>query len=141
MTSSRNPFSKMILVVEDEPDTAEMLQEMLHLCGYDVVHIYEGNDALPAIFANHPDAVLLDVVLSDISGLEVMCNIRRIPEFERLPVILVSGNNHPSDIQAGYVAGASTYLTKPISFWELKESLDNLINKTGKTAGASSPID
>jgi CheY-like chemotaxis protein len=137
MTSSRNPFSKTILVVEDEPDTAEMLQEMLRLSGYDdVVHIYEGNNALPAIFANHPD-----VVLSDISGLEVLCNIRRIPEFEHLPVILVSGNNHPSDIQDGYVAGASTYLTKPISLWELKESLDNLIDKAGGTASTSSPID
>lgn len=141
MASSRNPFFKTILVVEDEPDTAEMLQEMLQLSGYDVIHVYEGNDALQAIYANHPDAVLLDVVLSDISGLEVLRKIRHIPEFERLSVILVSGNNHPSDIQEGYVAGASKYLTKPISFWELKESLDNLIDKAGETAGTSSPID
>ena len=136
MLGNRLPFRKTILIVEDEPDTAEMLSEMMHLSGYQVVHTYSGHSALETIFTTKPDALILDVMLPDLSGLEVLRQIRRDPRLEQIPVILVSGNSHPNDIQEGMMAGASSYLTKPIGFWELKEALDGLTKKKAQTTDA-----
>jgi CheY-like chemotaxis protein len=137
MLEPRFPYRKTILIVEDEPDTAEMLSEMMHLCGCQVVHTCRGHSSLEMILTTKPDALLLDVMLPDLSGLEVLRHIRRDPRLEQIPVILVSGNCHPSDIQEGMMAGASAYLTKPVSFWELKEALDGVTRKKAQTAGAS----
>ena len=118
-------FRKTILLVEDEADTAEMFSEMLRLSGYDVMQAYSGQSVLSLIINSKPDAVVLDVVLPDISGLEILRQIRRDPRIGHIPVVLVSGNSRPSDIEEGMMAGASVYLTKPISFWELKDALED----------------
>lgn len=133
MQIPHSPIPKTVLIVEDEPDTAEMLSEMMRLSGYAALQAYGGRSALAMLQSTPPDAIILDVTLPDISGLEVLTAIRRDPRFETLPVVLVSGNSRPSDIQAGIVAGASRYLTKPVDFWQLKETLDSLTKrKTNK---------
>jgi two-component system OmpR family response regulator len=118
---------KTVLIVEDEPDTAEMLGEMMRLSGYQSLHACNGKAALELIHLKQPAAIILDVLLPDLTGLEVLRAIRRNAKLEALPVILVSGNSHPRDIQSGLEAGASLYMTKPLDFWELKEALANLM--------------
>ncbi|MGB9673870.1 MAG: response regulator, partial [Anaerolineales bacterium] len=63
----------------------------------------------------------------DYSGLELLAKIRHVPPLEDLPVVIISGNSQPLDIQNGYLAGASAYLTKPVSFWDLKQTIDKLV--------------
>jgi DNA-binding response OmpR family regulator len=127
MLTPQNSHSKTILIVEDEPDTAEMLGEMLRLSGYDTLFAYDGRTALEMLRSSRPEAIILDVLLPGLTGLEVLRSIRNHATLETTPVVLVSGNSHPRDIQAGLMAGASLYLTKPLDFWELKEGLERLM--------------
>ena len=117
---------KTVIIVEDEPDAAEMFAEMMRVSGYRVVKIFSSTPAIGIITAENPDVVILDVMMPDISGLEVLRFMRREPKLENIPVILVSAKSMPSDIKIGMDAGASRYLTKPVSFLELKKAVDEL---------------
>lgn len=121
------PNLKTVLIIEDEADTAEMLSEMMQLSGYRSFHAYAAQPALTLLSDQKPDIILLDVVLPDYSGLELLRKIRQIPQYDDLPVVLISGNSQPVDIQNGLLAGASAYLTKPVAFWELKTTIDRLV--------------
>ncbi|MFC1997070.1 response regulator transcription factor [Chloroflexota bacterium] len=118
---------KKIVIVEDEPDTAEMFAEMMRLSGYDVLKSYGGTPAIGLITNEMPDVVVLDVMMPDLSGLEVLRVLRRDPRLENIPVIVVSARSLPSDIKDGLDAGANKYLTKPVAFQDLNEAVENLI--------------
>jgi CheY-like chemotaxis protein len=122
MTSMR----KTIVVVEDEPDTAEMFEEMMKLGGFEVIKTYGGTTALSTITRVKPIAVLLDIMMPDLSGLEVLRYIRRDPRLEHIPVVVVSARNLPEDIQMGMEAGASLYLSKPVSFQDLRTAIEQV---------------
>ncbi len=117
---------KTIVVVEDEPDTAEMFAEMMRLGGFDVIKTYGGTMALSLIVRVKPVAVVLDIMMPDLSGLEVLRYIRRDPRLEHIPVVVVSARSLPEDIQQGMEAGASLYLSKPVSFQDLKSAIEQV---------------
>ena len=119
---------KTVLIVEDEPDAAEMFAEMMRVTGFDVTQLYSSTPAMGTIRAEKPDLVILDIMMPDISGLEVLRYMRREPELKDIPVILVSAKSMPADIQEGMDAGASNYLTKPVGFLELKNAVEELVS-------------
>ena len=121
--------TKKILVVEDEPDTAEMFAEMLRLRGYRVYKSYGSASAMNQLMLDKPDAVMLDIMMPDISGLEVLHFMRRDPSMEKIPVIVVSAKGLLSDIKSGMDAGATVYLTKPVAYSELIKAVDDSIQK------------
>ncbi|MFN2237661.1 MAG: response regulator transcription factor [Anaerolineales bacterium] len=118
-----------IVVVEDEPDTAEMFAEMMRLNGFVVKKVYGGTPAIALISHEIPDVVVLDVMMPDLSGLEVLRYLRRDPRLENIPVIVVSAKSLPSDIKDGLEAGANKYLTKPVAFQDLNAAVRELIKK------------
>jgi DNA-binding response OmpR family regulator len=120
-----------ILIVEDEPDTAEMFAEMMRLSGYRVLKSYGGAAAMTLLQRERLDAVVLDLMMPDISGLEVLRFLRRDPRLASIPVIVVSAKGLPSDIKDGLDAGASMYLTKPVSFLDLKKAVEKVIAGSG----------
>ncbi len=120
-------IQKSIIVVEDEPDTAEMFAEMMRLSGYQVRKSFGSKAAMALIAEEKPDAVVLDVMMPDVSGLEVLYFMRRDPALAHIPVIVVSAKSLPSDIKMGLEAGASVYLGKPVAFQELKKAVENSI--------------
>jgi DNA-binding response OmpR family regulator len=121
--------SKKILVVEDEPDTAEMFAEMLRLRGYRVFKSFGSASAIRQLALEEPDAVVLDIMMPDISGLEVLNYMRRDPALENIPVIVVSAKGLLSDIKAGMDAGATLYLTKPVAYTELIKGIENVLQQ------------
>jgi twitching motility two-component system response regulator PilH len=122
---------KTILIVEDEPDTAEMFAQMLRLSGYRVLKTYGGVSGMKQLLHEKPDAVLLDVMMPDITGFEVLRFVRREPKLAKLPVIIVSAKSLPGDIEKGMEAGASVYLTKPVAFLELKKAVEDAVANSG----------
>jgi len=117
-------FYKTVLVVEDEPDTAEMLAEMMRLSGYQVLKSLGGAAALSLISKEKPDVIVLDLMMPDLSGKDVMRFMRRDPRLADIPVVIVSAKSLESDILDGLSAGASAYLTKPVGFKDLKEAVE-----------------
>jgi len=120
--------SKKIIIIEDEPDTAEMYAEMMRICGYQVVKYYGGVPAVAQVTEQQPAAVLLDLMMPDLSGLEVLRFMKEDPALVNVPVIIVSAKTLPSDIEEGLEAGAAVYLTKPVSFSDLKRAIDRVVN-------------
>lgn len=116
--------ARTILIVDDEAMTAEMFSLMLEDQGYHTVVVHGTGTAIRSLRQGRPDLVLVDVMMPGLSGLELCRFIRREPELSDLPVIVVSAMSQPDDIQAGKDAGASLYLTKPISKADLLEGLE-----------------
>ena len=120
---------KTVLIIEDEEDAAEMFSEMMRVSGYRVLKTLRSAPALALMNAEKPDLVLLDIMMPEISGLDLLRQMRRDPSLAKVPVIVVTAKGMPADIKDGMDAGASTYLTKPVGFTELKEAVARLLEK------------
>jgi len=123
-----------IVVVEDEPDTAEMFAEMMRLSGHQVLKAYGSKPAMSLIAQEKPDAVVLDVMMPDVSGLEVLRFMRQDETLKNVPVVMVSAKSLPSDILLGLKEGASVYLTKPVAYLDLKKAIEKVIKEGGRGA-------
>ena len=117
-------IQQKILIVEDEADTAEMLAEMVRISGYQPECTYSGKNAIHMLTSLKPDLVLLDIVMPGISGLDVLNFMRTDPRLIGIPVIIISFNSMPSDKQTCLEAGANEYLTKPVSYTDLKDAIE-----------------
>ncbi len=105
-----------------------MLRRALALFGYEVVLAETGVQALAEVSGSIPDAVVLDVGLPDIDGLEVCRLLRR--EGNRVPILMLTARDAVSDRVAGLDAGADDYLVKPFDIDELKARLRALLRRT-----------
>ncbi len=120
---------KTVMIIEDEPDAAELFAEMMLLNGYRVLKTYSGTPALALIAQERPDLIILDIMLPGVSGLDVLHYVRANAGFSTLPVVVVSARATPADIAEGMKAGASVYLTKPVSYTDLKNAVDGLVHQ------------
>lgn len=118
---------KTVMIIEDEPEAAELFGEMMRLNGFRVLKMFASAPAIPMIIQEKPDVIILDIMMPDISGLEVLRFMRREPSLASIPVIVVSAKSMPADIKIGLEAGASLYLTKPVGFLELKQAIDQVL--------------
>jgi DNA-binding response OmpR family regulator len=108
--------AERILIVEDEPEFASLLELWMEKAGYRPIIASSGNDALRRFYDDHPDLVILDVALPGLDGWQV---IERIREFSRVPILMVTARSSESDKVRGLKLGADDYITKPLSFPEL----------------------
>jgi two-component system alkaline phosphatase synthesis response regulator PhoP len=108
-----------ILVVEDEPDVAELLRFNLVREGYDVVLAPTGADAVKQAREARPDVILLDIMVPQLNGWEVCRRLKQQPETAAIPVIMVTGRAEEGDKVLGFELGADDYVTKPFSPREL----------------------
>jgi DNA-binding response OmpR family regulator len=119
--------TKKIVIVEDDPETAKMFAEMVRLLGYQDQITESGIEAIGMIARENPKAVILDWILPDISGIEVMQKLNKDARLATIPIILITAKTHPEEIEEGVRMGASAYLTKPIDFRDLENALHALI--------------
>jgi CheY-like chemotaxis protein len=110
-----SPSSYRILVVDDLPDNLFLLETALEQEGYIVEVATGGKAALSQINHFLPDLVLLDVMMQDMSGYEVVQQIRQQNQFSSTPILLVTGNSEESTASS-LGAGANGYIPKPINF-------------------------
>jgi DNA-binding response OmpR family regulator len=118
---------KTVLIVEDEADAAELFAEMMRVSGFRVLKTSSSTPALSLIAAEKPDIIILDIMMPDVSGLDILRQMRQDSTLASIPVVVVSAKSMPADIRIGMEAGASTYLTKPVGFLELKEAVERAL--------------
>jgi two-component system response regulator MprA len=118
-----------LLVVDDDRALREVLRRALSLAGYEIRLAETGSEALAEVNGGVPDAVVLDVGLPDIDGLEVCRLLRR--EGNRVPVLMLTARDAVSDRIDGLDAGADDYLVKPFDIDELKARLRALLRRAG----------
>ena len=112
MTSQR---PKKILIVEDEREIAQLIKHYLEKEGYQPCIAETGLEAQKLVASEHPDLVILDLMLPQVDGLEVCKTFRRKPETALLPIIMLTAKNDEADTIVGLELGADDYMTKPFS--------------------------
>ncbi len=108
-----------ILVVDDEPDISALVAYHLAREFYRVRTVSDGEEALEAVGRERPDLIVLDLMLPGTSGLDVLRSLRSRPEFESLPVVLLTARSDEQERVEGLSLGADDYVTKPFSPQEL----------------------
>ena len=124
---------KTVLVVEDSRTARKVISMVLGRKGYKLLEATSGTEALLAIEGVVPDLVLLDVMLPDMTGYEVLSAIRKNPQLCNIPVVMLTGKRDAADRQKGMLSGASEYLTKPFDPVKLLGVLGKYLDSSMQT--------
>ena len=108
-----------ILIVEDHPLIAELVETRLRIEGMQAIKCTSGREALEVVGRELLDVVILDIMMPDVDGYEVLRHIRSRPTTATLPVIFLTAKSTPADIEKGLAMGANYYITKPFSGLDL----------------------
>ena len=128
-----------ILIVEDQPNTAEMLTSYFKAQGYEVTSVGWGKDALAFVEHTIPDLIMLDIRLPDIDGYEVCRQLRTQRRTEHVPVLFLTERRERGDRLLGLKLGAVDYVTKPFDVQELRLRVRNVLRRSD-VEQLSSPI-
>jgi two-component system OmpR family response regulator len=127
-----------VLVVDDEVNLAELIAMALRYEGWLVEVAHTGSKAVNAAKAQRPDAVVLDMMLPDFDGLEVLRRMRATDPY--LPVVFLTARDAVEDRVAGLTAGGDDYVTKPFSLEEVVARLRSLMRRAGAQQAATSSV-
>jgi two-component system, cell cycle response regulator len=116
-----------ILIVDDHEDNIEVLKARLESWGYQTASAHNGHEALSYVNGTPPDLILLDVMMPEISGIEVARRIKANAALPFIPIIMQTALDSTEDKVEGLEAGADDYITKPIDFPELKARLRSML--------------
>ncbi len=105
--------AKTILVVEDDADSRQALCTILEMLGYSFIEFASGPEALKGAQGKRIDLALLDVMMPEMNGYELLNELKKLPGLSELPVIMVTAKDKDDDILEGYQTGADYYITKP----------------------------
>lgn len=133
-------LAQKILIVEDETDIRELLTYNLHLEGFEVVGVGNGEDAFRALSSESIQLVVLDLMLPDISGLEICRYIRRDSVMSRLPVIMLTAKGEEVDRIVGFELGADDYVTKPFNIREMVLRVKAVLARSKTTPAAAKAL-
>jgi two-component system OmpR family response regulator len=137
MDQRPQPTGEHLLVVEDEPTLRELLATSLQFVGFTVSSVATGAEAFAAAAERRPDLVVLDVMLPDIDGFEVLRRLRSRYDAATahrsgyLPVLFLTARDDPEDKVAGLTSGADDYMTKPFKLDELIARIRAILRRTG----------
>ena len=118
-----------VLVVDDEPDLANLVATALRHAGYETSSVGDGLTALDTIAAQRPDLVVLDVMLPDIEGFEVCRRLRE--SGDETPVIFLTARDTSADTVSGFAGGGDDYITKPFALEELVARVQLVLRRSG----------
>ena len=121
-------MNRKILIVEDDPDIAQLLSMHVSEAGYEIEHAVSGEQAMEISESASPDLVVLDLMLPGIDGLEVCKRLRR--NDERIPILMLTAKSSELDRVLGLELGADDYLTKPFSVVELMARIRALLRRS-----------
>lgn len=102
-----------VLIVDDTPDMVTLMAKAVEQQGYETLLAYSGIQALEIVETDRPDAVLLDIMMPRMNGIEVLRKFKESEKLREIPVILVSARSEDNDVIEGLEAGAHDYITKP----------------------------
>lgn len=120
-------MGKTVVLIEDERNIIEAIGFILSRDGWDVKTHSNGRDAVEAVRARRPDLVILDVMLPDRNGFDILKDIRADAELGHIPVLMLTARGQDKDREMAERAGASLYMTKPFSNAEVLAAVRDLV--------------
>ena len=124
---AQGPAQELILVVEDDLLARSVLEHMLGTRGYRVLGACDGDAAIRLVSSEHPDLVLLDVMMPGPDGFQVLRWMKSSPDFSNIPVVMLTARAKESDITSAFELGASDYMVKPFLTEELLVRIKRLL--------------
>lgn len=122
---------KKILIIEDDRSAARLAQYALQQAGYDVTVAYDGYEGLEKTLHEHPDLIILDIMLPGIDGYEICHRLRAEPETIALPILIISAKAREEDRNIGLKVGADDYLAKPVEPSVMLAKIEELLSEKG----------
>jgi two-component system, sensor histidine kinase and response regulator len=116
-----------ILIVDDEPHNFETIEALLTNTGYDLHYAHRGEEAIAGLDKFDPDAILLDVMMPGIDGIEVCRRIKAMPQWQAVPIIMVTALAETTDLARCLAAGADDFVSKPINGVELRARVQSML--------------
>jgi CheY-like chemotaxis protein len=117
-----------ILVVDDQPVIQRVLGAQLRKNGYDSEACGCASDALSRLSESVFDLIILDIAMPEMDGLSLLRLLRQDPRFTQLPAVMLTASGQDEDRAAAFAAGATAFLTKPTSSWELAETVNRALH-------------
>lgn len=133
-------MSRRVLIVDDEADLSELLAYNLWKAGYETRVARDGSAALAEITSDRPDLIILDVMMPELSGYEVLARIRSTPELASIPVILLTAKSEEHDELEGLAYGADDFVTKPYSMKVLQARIEAVLRRVAETQARSETL-
>ena len=121
-------MSRKALVVEDVPETGQLLADVLRRRGFQATVFMEGKPAVPWTRANKPELILLDLMLPDVDGFTICENLKLDRETNLIPIIMVTALDTSKDMVHGLQVGANRYLTKPFTVEQLNGAINDALS-------------
>lgn len=122
-------MSAKILVVDDEPDIVELLELSLELRGWQVISATDGVSALEMAQNEHPDLMILDVMIPKMHGYDLCSRLKADTATKDIPIIILSARGQAKEIAQGFAAQADDYVVKPFDPYELGDRIEKLLNR------------
>jgi DNA-binding response OmpR family regulator len=129
--SANSPDAKLILVADDEPDIVTIVEMILRSQGYDVLKAANGLEALELAERHSPDPILLDIMMPDMDGWEVLRLLHVDPSTSEIPVAMISAKTGSRAKITSMQEGAVDYITKPFDSQELLSKVRELLHGQG----------
>src|ERR1043165_9190927 len=129
-------MSEKILIIDDDLDTLRLVGLMLQRQGYQISAATNGQQGLDKAFDEHPDLILLDVMMPDMDGYEVTRRLRQNPFTVNTPILMFTAKSQLNDKVVGFEVGANDYLTKPTHPSELQARVKTLLARAEKKSSA-----
>ena len=120
-------MTKTVLIADDEPNILISLEYLMKREGYRVLLAHDGQEACDLIASEHPDMVLLDVMMPKKTGFEVCHEIRANETFKDMPILLLTAKGRDTDVAKGLAMGANDYMIKPFSTKDLAQKVRDLL--------------
>lgn len=126
-------MSRRVLLIEDEPNIIEAIRFLLTRDGWQVETHSDGADAVQVIQRAGPDLVILDVMLPGKSGMDILRDLRDVPELAKLPVLMLTARGQSRDRDMAEKAGVSRFMTKPFSNAEVLTAVRDLLAQASQS--------
>lgn len=121
-----------VLLVDDDKQILNSLRVYLELENYEVYTASNGQEALDKVTEHKPEILVLDIMMPEMDGFEVLEKIKGDDDLSAIPVIMLTAKGQPVDVLKGYKMGASSYMTKPFNLNELVENIELILNPEEK---------
>ena len=120
-----------ILIADDDDDVRDVIAFKLQVAGFRTLSADNGRSALNIAVESQPRMIILDVTMPQLDGLSVCYELHARRETAQIPVLMISGNGRPSDVDLGFAIGADDYLPKPFSQQEMLRRVNWLLMSSG----------
>lgn len=121
---------RTIMVVDDNPDIITIVKTILEGKGYQVLSASSGQELLNLLTDQKPDLIILDIMMPEMDGLEVLGRLKAVTDTDSIPVILLTAKVQYEDVLGGYKLGADYYITKPFTSTQLVNGINLLLGES-----------